>query len=859
MQMQTIKTTRFNAFWGCVALGLVALSSPRADTVCASVRIEIQQEVTLERQAFDATMKIHNGLADVPLTDVNIEVNFTDESGRAAVATSDPYQTNALFFVRESSLSGIDRFSAGTVNGGDSAELHWLIIPAYGAGGTNGLGRYFFVGATLTYRIRGELETVAVVPDRIWVKPMPLLVLDYFLPRYVIGDDPLTTTIEASVPYNLGVRALNAGSGAAEKLKIDSAQPRIVDNTQGVLIGFELLGSEVNGVSGGNSLLVDFGTVAAGKAGVARWIMTSSLAGRFVEFDAWFTHSDELGGELTSLMREVRTHVLLRDVLVDLPDRDNVRDFLTKETDGSLLLFESDAFDGRATNLSAQAVLTAQTNENRYVVTMPKRTGPLYAEFPFAAGVHLEFLAALRDDGKQMSPANVWISKTREHSSDPWEYSLHLFDYDGGGRYVIDFGLATNVENQAPVLAYVGNRVGYEGQTMSFLVQASDPDLTIPSLSVTGLPVGATFEDRHDGTGEFVWTPPQGSYGVHPVRFLASDDEYTTWRIGRIYVGRPGEKLNAAGIPESLVNWSVEISSLDAYTDSGVATVGWHSVEGVFYDVYASDNPFVSSPSWSKVGVTMAGRPILTESEDSALGTQRTRRYYQVVLAGDSPNSNQVWGVVRSAINSAGYFMLSPPLNIDRSFAGELGHILADQLDGSDGGVGDQVGDEVFVLEDSGSWRTLYLDGQGIWRESNGETTSYELPVGRGLWVARYNANPIRFTFSGPVGNSGTNRVAIPQGWSIIGLSEGRELSIKSALAGAAPHGGAAEEEADMLVRQKTNGAWQRMMYIQGWGAPYDGNWFDLSTFQIVTNRIQPGEAYYYFRQPAAGSTEVSF
>jgi len=31
------------------------------DSVCARVQIEIQQELTLERQAFDAHMRIHNG------------------------------------------------------------------------------------------------------------------------------------------------------------------------------------------------------------------------------------------------------------------------------------------------------------------------------------------------------------------------------------------------------------------------------------------------------------------------------------------------------------------------------------------------------------------------------------------------------------------------------------------------------------------------------------------------------------------------------------------------------------------------------------------------------------------------------
>ena len=44
-----------------------------AEPVCAVVKIEIQQELTLERQAFDATMRINNGLDLLSLENVNIK------------------------------------------------------------------------------------------------------------------------------------------------------------------------------------------------------------------------------------------------------------------------------------------------------------------------------------------------------------------------------------------------------------------------------------------------------------------------------------------------------------------------------------------------------------------------------------------------------------------------------------------------------------------------------------------------------------------------------------------------------------------------------------------------------------------
>jgi hypothetical protein len=69
---------------------LLSSSAVHAEAVCAEVKIEIQQELTLERQAFDAHMKIHNDLDSLPLKDVTVVVNFKDEEGHAVVATSDP-------------------------------------------------------------------------------------------------------------------------------------------------------------------------------------------------------------------------------------------------------------------------------------------------------------------------------------------------------------------------------------------------------------------------------------------------------------------------------------------------------------------------------------------------------------------------------------------------------------------------------------------------------------------------------------------------------------------------------------------------------------------------------------------------
>ena len=77
----------------------------------------------------------------------------------------------------------------------------------------------------------------------------------------VFADDPFTLPIEPPVPFTLGVRVSNTGEGIARSLKIESAQPQIVENLQGLLINFKIIGSTVQGQPATPSLLIDFGDI----------------------------------------------------------------------------------------------------------------------------------------------------------------------------------------------------------------------------------------------------------------------------------------------------------------------------------------------------------------------------------------------------------------------------------------------------------------------------------------------------------------------------------------------------------------------------------------------------------------------
>jgi hypothetical protein len=353
-----------------------------AGSLCAEVKIEIAQELTLERQAFDAHMRINNGLSHITLENIGVEVSFTNADGGVVSATSDPDNTDALFFIRLDSMENVDAVDgSGSIGPSTSADVHWLIVPAPGASNGIAQGALYYVGATLTYTIGGEEHATQVTPDYIFVKPMPQLTLDYFIPSDVYGDDAFTPEIEPPVPFSLGVRVRNNGFGVARGLQIDSAQPKIVENDQGLLVGFVIEGAEVNGQVAANSLLAHFGDIASGGAGVARWVMTCTLSGRFVSFEASFSHADELGGELTSLIETAETHFLVRDVLVDLTGRDTIRDFFAKDGD-IYWVYESDsgAADTVVQDVSASSSLNGSGVSR--TLTTPVNSGVFYARLP---------------------------------------------------------------------------------------------------------------------------------------------------------------------------------------------------------------------------------------------------------------------------------------------------------------------------------------------------------------------------------------------------------------------------------------------------------------------------------------------
>ncbi|HEX7077769.1 MAG TPA: FG-GAP-like repeat-containing protein [Candidatus Eisenbacteria bacterium] len=82
--------------------------------------------------------------------------------------------------------------------------------------------------------------------------------------------------------------------------------------------------------------------------------------------------------------------------------------------------------------------------------------------------------------------------------------------------------MVRNVD-RPPVLTEPASVATTEGERLEFDAVSVDPDGEIASLTASGLPAGATFVDRMDGTARFDWVPGYGTAGEYSVAVTADD------------------------------------------------------------------------------------------------------------------------------------------------------------------------------------------------------------------------------------------------------------------------------------------------------------------------------------------------
>lgn len=419
---------------------------PPGAAVCAKVRIELSQDITLTRAAFRGTLVLENNSGSA-LTDIQLSLDFRDSGNQSAAQ---------LFAIRGPTLSGLTGVDgSGVLANGATGSAEYTFIPTLEAAPTQPTG--YYVGGILRFKEDGQLVTIQLLPGEITVLPEARLTLEYFQQRDVYSDDPFTPELEPAEPFALGLRVRNTGAGTARNFRIASAQPKIIENEKGLQIDFKLLGSRIDNQPADPNLNLALGQIDPGASRTVIWDFTSTLQGKFIDYRASFEHVDALGGKSLSLIESVKLHELIHvvqderagsdalpDFLVnDAPDADNLPDqvYLSNGLNEAVELATNPVVDGPATPTDLSVRLTATVKAGWNYLRLPN------------PGADFRLVSAVRSDGKTLRLGqNIWTTDRTFPSAQAGavrEKTLHLFDLGGTGIYTLNF-LPIAVDSNAP-------------------------------------------------------------------------------------------------------------------------------------------------------------------------------------------------------------------------------------------------------------------------------------------------------------------------------------------------------------------------------------------------------------------------
>ena len=464
--------------------GTESLVGAAESGVCARVRLQVNQDLVMTRSAFDATLEINNRTTASTVENVDVDLIVTDMKGN---------DVSELFGAQAPTLSGIANVDgSGNVAPNSTGRATWNIIPSENAAPM--AATQYQIGGTLRYRENGLLVTIALAPATITVLPQADLKIHYFHQRDVLSDDPFTDVVEPSQPYSLAVLINNSGFGDAKDVSIISAQPKIIENEKGLLIDFQIIATEVQGQNLSPTLTANFGTIEANSIAQARWLLTSTLQGQFIDYKATFEHEDELGGKRLSLIDSVDIHEMIHlvtavgafddqkfDYLVnDIPDEKDLPDTLWL-SDGSVHTVNL------ATNLVADSPVTAA--DLQVALTSTIFGGWNYFALPDPGGSKYRVTRIVRSDGVEVpigdnvSGGNAWQTDRTfiANGKRPIpENKLHFLDFGGDGKYTLTY---TPIDTDGPGIESVTGPSALVTTAVDILTVKFDEPITSTSFT----------------------------------------------------------------------------------------------------------------------------------------------------------------------------------------------------------------------------------------------------------------------------------------------------------------------------------------------------------------------------------------
>jgi hypothetical protein len=403
----------------------------QSNTVCASVKVQFSQKLTMTREAFDGTLDIFNGHPTDMMDSLSVNILITDKNG---------VPSNGLFQINTQSLTNLsDVTGTGQINSQQHGVVKFLFIPTVNAAPTTPTV-YNFGGAVRYWDPYVKaMVTMPLNAVELTVNPSPNLMLHYFMQRNILGDDPLTNpAIEPSVPAELSVMVENQGYGPAVNMTISSAQPKVIENDKGLAIDFQLIGSNFQGQPTRFGVTdINFGTIPALQTRVGQWYFTSSLLGKFVSYDADVVHANSFGNPELSLVKGVKLHELTKSIKVYGADNDNINDFLVNDIfdvndEPDVIYFSQGARTEKvspATAGSFSSAVMPPSFTNTLTVTA-SATGWNYIKLNDPGNGKYELVSVTRADGQVIPLNNAWLTFVTLPAGRPpvYENKFHFVD-----------------------------------------------------------------------------------------------------------------------------------------------------------------------------------------------------------------------------------------------------------------------------------------------------------------------------------------------------------------------------------------------------------------------------------------------
>ena len=422
-----------------------AYSPAPAEGVVVRVKLKLQQDAVMSRNAFSATLELVN-TAGAPLSDLEVALDLRDAEQAPAADR---------FGITPPQLTGLDAVDGtGGLNPGATGRAAWTIIPATNA--APDAPTAYTIGGTVTYVQDGLRVTIPLFPVPVTVLPDARLLVDYFWEQEVYSDDPFTAEIEPAIPFGLGLIVKNTGKGAARDFTITSAQPKIVENESGLAIDFQLIAAQVGGQAAAPRLTLNLGDIAPGQSASGTWWLTASLQGRFTEYAARFEHRDDLGGKNLSLVDRVSIHPMMHVVRALTPADDGAPDYLVSDNNTNGI--PDRLYFSRGSNAPVAAVTNGVTtgvpsyaNSNvTFTATAP--AGWVYLRVADPSQGTVPLAGVRRFDGSEvLMGSNAWTTHrtVRQQGTPPYpEHWVHILDCNPSATYTLVYGVAGAISPQ---------------------------------------------------------------------------------------------------------------------------------------------------------------------------------------------------------------------------------------------------------------------------------------------------------------------------------------------------------------------------------------------------------------------------